>query len=127
MPRQRFDDFSSNSFPFFLASKCFSISVIVAGRDRLTGNDAGFFARQNFLTGQTPHFGWRGRQTSAPRSRSAELCAAGAFFGVRVEAAFQSAFRPAVESIGIRKSSRRDKRREVFASIMATGRSKANA
>src|SRR5260370_38779602 len=119
MPRQRLADFLSNSLSFRLINECCSTSCFVPGRGRLIGNESGFLARQNFLTGQIPHFGLHGRHTNAPRSSSAELYAAEHFFGARKAAYFQSAFRPAVESIGIRKSKKRDKMREVFDSTIA--------
>src|SRR5260370_36625095 len=102
IPRQRAGDFSSKSLSCSTTNACFSTSCFVPGRGRFIGNDFGFFARQNFLTGQTPHFGWRGRQTSAPRSRSAELYAARAFFGVEAGAAVPRSFLATVESDGIR-------------------------
>ena len=83
MPRQRLADFSSNSLSFRLINECCSTSRFVPGRGRLIGNESGFLARQNFLTGQIPHFGLHGRHTNAPRSRSAELYAAEHFFGAR--------------------------------------------
>src|SRR5256885_10851981 len=117
IPRQRrLADWSKILFCLMM-NACFSTSRLVSGRARLIGSDSGFFARQNFFTGQIPHFGLVGTQMSAPRSSKAELWTAEELFETREAAFSQSCFRPAVESIGVRKSKRRDTTREVFASI----------
>src|SRR5438270_6455968 len=110
MPRQRFADCASKSLSFRMTNECLSISCFVSGRGRLIGNDSGFFARQNFFTGQIPHFGLRERQTSAPRSTKAELYAAEDFLGTNEAAYSQRLFWPDAESIGIRKLNRRENR-----------------
>src|SRR5438552_35203 len=102
IPRQRLDELTSKILSPRATSACFSTSRLTCGRARLFGNDSGFFARQNLFTGQMQHFGFRGRQTSAPRSRSAELKIAADLFGTSVAACCQILFRPAVESIGSR-------------------------
>src|SRR5207248_9087972 len=91
---------------------------LVLGRGRFAGNDSGFCARQNFWTGQSLHFGLGGRQTSAPRSRSAELYVTASFLGTSVAARSQTIFCPALESIGIRKSKSRLRTRALFVSTM---------
>src|SRR6476469_8706630 len=121
MPRQRWADCASKSLSRLATNACFSTRRFVFGRARLIGRDCGFFARQNFLTGQIPHLGLVGRQTRAPRSSKAELWTADELFGRREVAFCQSWFRPAIESIGVRKLKRRDKTRDVFASTMAAG------
>src|SRR5215471_17215580 len=93
---------------------------IVSGLDFRTGSAAGFFARQNTLTGHRLHFGLRATQTSAPRSRSAELRVAASDFGRRLAPSCQSVFRPALESIDSRKLKRRAETRAVFASTIGT-------
>src|SRR5205814_1048725 len=52
MPRQRADDCSSRTLPLLTTNACLSISRFVRGLDFLTGSAPGFFARQNFFTGQ---------------------------------------------------------------------------
>src|SRR5206468_4512564 len=88
--------------------------------DFLTGSVTGFCAWQNALTGQRSHFGFRGTQMSAPRSRSAELNARLPDIGQRFAARCQSVFRPATESIDLRELNTLAKTRAVFVSTIGT-------
>src|SRR5215831_9375730 len=88
----------------------------------LTGSAAGLVARQNALTGHRLHFGFRATQTSAPRSRSAELKVEAPDFGRRLAACCQRIFRPTAESMDWRKLKSRAKTRAVLASTIGTGR-----
>jgi hypothetical protein len=96
------------------------MSCFVLGLELFTGSAAGFFARQNSLTGHIVHFGARATQMSAPRSSNAELKIAASNFGARLAACFQSFFRPRSESIDSRKLKSRAKTRAVFASTIGT-------
>ena len=81
MPRQRADDCSSRTLPLLTTNACLSIESLCARFGFLDGQRSGIFARQNFFTGQTLHFGLSARQTRAPRSMSAELKRAALRFG----------------------------------------------
>ena len=120
MPRQRWRDCSSRIRPRLMISACVSMSRFVWGLEFFTGSAAGFFARQNALTGQISHFGFRATQMSAPRSRSAELKVAASDFGRRLAACCHSVRRPRSESIDSRKLKSRAKTRPVFASTIGT-------
>src|SRR5206468_8455777 len=113
MPRQRADDCSSRTLPLLTTNACLSITRFVRGLDFLIGSIPGFFARQNFFTGQTLHFGLSGRQTRAPRSISAELKRAALRFGTNCAANAQSFSRPIAESMGGRLSSNGVRTREL--------------
>jgi len=93
--------------------------------DFLIGSFSGFFVRQNFFTGQRSHFGLCGKQTSAPKSISAELKRAALRFGTSRVAFFHSFSRPIVESIEPRMLNSRASTRELFASTIGTGLLKA--
>src|SRR4030095_14051086 len=120
MPRQRWRDCSSRIRPHLTINACVSMSRLVWGLELLAGSAAGFFARQNALTGHKLHFGFRATQISAPRSRSAELKIAASDFGRRLAACCQSVFRLASESIDSRKLKSRAKTRAVLASTIGT-------
>src|SRR5262245_44815891 len=96
------------------------MSCFILGLDLRAGSAAGFFARQNALTGHTSHFGFRSTQISAPRSRRAELKVAASDFGIRRVACCQSVLRPGSESIDSRKLKSRAKTRAVFVSTIGT-------
>src|SRR5690242_16757714 len=83
---------------------------------------AGSFARQNALTGHSSHLGFRATQTSAPRSRSAELKVEALDFGRRLAAYRQRIFRPTAESMDWRKLKSLAKTRAVLASTIGTVR-----
>ena len=125
MPRHRVDDCSSRILPQLTTNACFSTSRFVRDRDFLTGRVCGFLAAQNFFTGQMPHLGWRGTQTSAPRSISAELKIEALDSGTSIAAYCQSVCRPTSESMGLRKSNNRVKTRAVLASTIGTDLLKA--
>jgi hypothetical protein len=101
------------------------MSRFVRGLDFLIGRVSGLFARQNFFTGQTPHLGLSDKQTSAPKSISAELKRAALRLGTSCAAFSQSFSRPIAESIGTRMSNNRASTRKLFASTIGTGRLKA--
>ena len=125
MPRHRWVDCSSRIRPCLTISACTSMTRLVSRLDFRTGSAAGFFARQNALTGHTWHFGFRTTQTSAPRSRRAELKIAAADFGRILAARCQSVFRPEPESIDSCKLKSRAKTRPVLASTIGTDSLKA--
>ena len=125
MPRQRCSDRSSRIRPRLTISACLSTRRFVCRRGVLAGSAVGLFARQNAITGHTPHLGLRATQTSAPRSRSAELKADDFAFGTRLAAYCQSIFRPALESIGSPMLNSLARTRLEFASTIGRGRPSA--
>ena len=99
MPRQRLADCWRRMRPRLRTQACDSVSFLSFGRDLLLGSVSGCVARQNPRTGQIWHLGCA-RQTSAPRSMSAELKIRAPRFGTNVEAICQIPSRPGPESIG---------------------------
>src|SRR5436190_22140365 len=107
MPCQRADDCSRRTLPLLVTNACVSISLLVRGLDFLIGSASGFLVRQNFFTGQTMHLGLSARQTSAPRSISADLKRAALRLGTTCAAHPQRFSGRIEESIGARSSNRR--------------------
>src|SRR5438093_12750251 len=98
MPCQRADDCSRRTLPLLVTNACVSISRLVRGLDFLIGSASGFLARQNVFTGQTLHLGLSARQSSAPRSISAELTGAAFRLGATCAALSESFWRATAES-----------------------------
>ena len=83
-------------------------------------------AAEFFHRAEIAHFGARGRQTSAPSSMRAELKRPPLRLGCNASASAHKTSRPAVESIGMRRSSSRARTRAILASTMGVETSNAN-